>query len=78
MLPEIKAWRAFSKQVEERLEEQNDRGYTGWDDENDISTALLKQQLTDDVSLLEREGLDKTTCVDIAARSMMLHRRAKG
>lgn len=76
MLPEIKAWRLFSKKVEARLTEQNEDGYTGWDNEEELKARYLKQELTDDAMLLERQECEEHIYVDIAARAMMLHHRS--
>ena len=76
MLPEIKAWRLFAKKVEARLIEKNEEGYTGWDKEEELPSRYLKQQLTDDAIMLERDDCDDDTYIDVAARAMMLHHRS--
>ena len=73
MIPEILAWREFSKGVEARLQEQHDDGYTGWD--GSYPTKELLKEMTDDALLLEREEGDKESCIDVAARAMMIYRR---
>jgi len=72
MIPEIKAWREFSKLVEERLREKSEDGYSGWDD-IEISQDICAD-MTDDCLLVERGRSDQKTCVDIAARAMMMYR----
>jgi len=73
MLPVIKGWRKFSKEVEHRLKEKEDEGYTGWD--GDYSTEALQEELTDDALQIEREGGYKDQALDVAARAMMLWHR---
>lgn len=73
MLPEIEAWRLFAEEVESRLWEQNAAGYTGWD--GGYPSESLARELTDDAMSLERGKGTRLTCVDVAARAMMLHRR---
>lgn len=69
----VDAWREFSNEVEQRLKEQQRKGYTGWD--GSYPTESLQNEIMADGCDLIRGTGSKKKCVDIAARSMMLHKR---
>jgi len=71
----IGEWRRFSKAVEKRLLRKQREGFTGWDGK--YPSNQLKQEIIDDVVLLEGEVSERKLCEDIAARSMMLWRRSQ-
>ena len=64
-----RANRAFNRARMERLEEKEDKGWTGWDDPQEIPSLELRQRIKKNVRQLH--------WVDVANLAMMLWAREK-
>ncbi len=66
----------FAVAIKARLKEKYEQLYSGW--EKDYPIENIKSEMSNDITFLfkPRTGISKIRAVDIAARAMMIYKRA--